>query len=127
VEIDNVIKGGFTDVSGLSIQTDVDTVKEGGVNDFEHKLPKGTKYTDIILKRGIIDWHLWDWYHSVVQGQIVRKKCTISLRDSEGKPVYSWFLIEAFPVKWEGPTLNATSNNIASESLVLTHHGLLKV
>lgn len=110
----------------MSIQTEFDTVKEGGVNNYEHKLPRGIKYTDITLKRGLIDWNLWDWYQSAVKGQIKKKNGTISLCDSEGKPVFSWHFIEAFPIKWEGPTLNAAANTVASETLVLTHHGLLK-
>lgn len=125
VEIDGIIAAGFTEVSGLSMQTEVDTIKEGGVNSYEHKLPRGIKYSDITLKRGLVDRELWDWYRNAVHGEIKRKSGTISLCDHSGNTVLSWFFFDAFPIKWEGPALNAASNTIASETLVLTHQGLL--
>ncbi|MCD4809203.1 MAG: phage tail protein, partial [Methanosarcinales archaeon] len=51
VEIEGIIAAGFTDVSGLTIETEVETIKEGGVNNYEYKLPKFTKYSNITLKR----------------------------------------------------------------------------
>lgn len=125
VEIEGIIEGGFTEVSGLSIQTEYDSVREGGVNDFEHKLPKGTKYSDITLKRGLTDWKLYDWYRDVIGGRIERKSGTIYLRDNSGNQVMEWYFLEAYPVKWEGPSFNASSNAVASETLVLAHHGLI--
>ena len=125
VEIEGIIEGGFTEVSGLSIQTEYESVKEGGNNSFEYKLPKGTKYTDITLKRGITDWKLYDWYMDVVGGKIERKSGSIYLIDSEGNRVMEWDFLEAFPVKWDGPAFNAGSNAIATETLVLAHHGLM--
>lgn len=124
VEIEGVITAGFTDVSGLSMETVFDTVKEGGVNDYEHKLPRGTKYSDITLKRGLVGWELWAWYRMTVQGLIKKKSGTICLLDHSGSPVFMWFFFDAFPIKWEGPTLNAATNAIATETLVLTHQGL---
>ena len=130
MEIDGIISGGFTEVSGLSMQTEVDTIKEGGVNDYEHKLPRGIKYSDITLKRGLIDWTLWDWYQSTAHGTANinshRKSGTISLRDHTGNTIFSWSFFNALPIKWDGPTLNAATNTVAIETLVLAHHGLQK-
>jgi phage tail-like protein len=125
VEIEGIIAGGFTDVSGLSIQTEVDSIREGGVNDFEYKLPRGTKYTDITLKRGLIDRELYYWYKDVVNGIINRKSGAIYLLDHEGNQVMDWYFFEAYPVKWDVSSFNATSNTVASETLVLTHHGVV--
>jgi phage tail-like protein len=125
VEIDGIIRGGFTEVSGLGIQIEVDTIKEGGVNDFEHKLPKGVKYSDITLKAGLADMELWAWFYSGIHGNIQRKNGTIYLQDPSGNTVMWWAFFGAYPIKWDGPTLNASNNTVASESLVLTHHGLL--
>jgi len=127
VEIEGIIAGGFTEVSGLTIQTEVETVREGGVNDFEYKLPKGTTYTDLTLKHGLTDLDLlWNWYEDVVNGKIKRRNGTIYLLDSSGLPAMWWDFFEAYPIKWIGPTFNASSNSVASEALVLTHHGLTK-
>lgn len=126
LEMEGIIRGGFTEVSGLSIQTDVESRKEGGVNDFEYKLPKSTKYSDITLKRGLIDWELWDWYQNVIKGIIKRISGTIYLRDHSRNRIIGWHFYEAYPIKWEGSSFNASSNTVASETFVLTHHGLQK-
>lgn len=98
VEIEGVITAGFTDVSGLSMETVFDTVKEGGVNDYEHKLPRGIKYSDITLKRGLVGHELWLWYRLAVKGIIKRKSGTIYLLDHSGIPVFTWFFLMLFPL-----------------------------
>jgi hypothetical protein len=44
----------FQAVSGLSVEYDYESFKEGGENRFEHKLPVRTKYADLVLKRGML-------------------------------------------------------------------------
>ncbi len=126
VEIDGIIKAGFTSVSGLDLTVEFDPVREGGVNDFEYKLPKGLKYSDITLKNGFTDWELWDWCQDFALGESKRKSGSIHLCDDSGTPVKSWLFIEAYPTKWIGPSLDSTRSAVATESLVLAHHGLYK-
>ena len=131
IEVSGLTIGGFTEVSGISIQTDYDTIKEGGENNFEHRLPRGTKSTDITLKRGLIDSTLLDWYMDVIDGKIERKDGSIILCDQfncydEEHHVIEWDFYEAYPIKWEGSAFNSTTNTIVSETLVLTHQGIEK-
>lgn len=44
---------------------------------------------------------------------------TITLLDEERQPVQSWKLLNARPVKYTGPTLNAATAEPAIEELVL--------
>ena len=44
----------FQTVSGLSVEYDYESFKEGGENRFKHKLPVRTKYADLVLKRGML-------------------------------------------------------------------------
>ena len=44
----------FQSVSGLNVQIQTETIKEGGENTFEHVVPVRAKYTDLVLKRGLI-------------------------------------------------------------------------
>jgi len=121
VEIDGIIKAGFTDVSGLTIETEVETIKEGGVNNYEYKLPKFTKYSNITLKRGLMDWDLWNWYQTVISGIFERKSGTIYLFDHSVNEFQDYCqFFEAYPIKWEGPTFNAKNSTVASETLILT-------
>ena len=45
--------GYFTEVSGLAMEYEVEEYKEGGVNDFVHKLRGRAKFPNLVLKRGI--------------------------------------------------------------------------
>ena len=40
-----------------------------------------------------------------------------------GETVQTWWFREAYPMKWTGPTLNATSNAMATETLEIAHAG----
>lgn len=120
VEIDGLIVGGFSEVSGLSIETEVERKREGGVNDSEHVYFKSSKAADIQLKRGMADVdQLYGWYAEVAKGKIKRKNGTIYLLDNAGTPITWWDFFESFPIKWTGPTLNAESTAVATESITL--------
>lgn len=127
VEIQGLIVGGFSEVSGLQAETETEEITEGGVNDYVHKLPKITKYPNITLKRGITDSDaLWNWHQDVVNGIIMRKNGFIILLDSEGNEKWRWFFERAYPVQWTGPELRADSNTVAVESIELAHNGIKK-
>lgn len=127
VEIEGIIAGGFTEVSGMSIQTEVERKMFGGENDREYTFIKSTKYTDITLKHGLTDLDLlWCWYDDVIKGKVQRKNGSIYLLDQAGLPAMWWDFYEAYPIKWDGPSFNAASNTVATETLVLAHGGLSK-
>ena len=125
VEIEGIISAGFSDISGLQIETEVEEFREGGVNNYVHKLPKLTKYGNLTLKHGMTDQDkLWNWYKDVIRGKINRTNVTIFLQDITGKTLMHWEFSNAYPVKWTGPELKADSNTVAFETLELAHNGL---
>lgn len=125
VEIDDIIVAGFTDVSGLSIETQFERKNFGGENHREYTFLTQTKYTDITLKHGITtDEYLWDWYGQVINGRVNRHNGSICLLDDLGNPKVWWDFLDACPIKWEGPSFSATSSAVAAETLVLTHNGI---
>jgi phage tail-like protein len=127
IEIQGLIVGGFSEVSGLQAETDIEDYREGGVNEFVHKLSKGTKHTNIVLKRGLTDSEvLWKWYRDVVSGKIERKSCSVILLDSIGDEQWRWTFEEAYPVKWIGPDLKGDGNALTIETLELVHQGIVK-
>lgn len=127
VEIDGIIAGGFSEVSGLQIETEVEEYREGGVNDYVHKFPKITKYTNLILKHGLTDLDLlWAWYSDVIKGTIERKNGIIFLLDNNRLPTMWWEFTGAFPVKWIGPELKADGNTVAFETLEIVYQSLTK-
>ena len=127
VEIQGLIVGGFSEVSGLQAETEVEEKREGGVNDYVHKLPTITKYPNITLKRGITDSDvLWNWHQDVVKGKFKRRTVYIILQDSEGNEEWRWEFDDAYPVKWTGPDLKADSSTVAVEGIELAHKGIKK-
>lgn len=127
VEIQGLIAGGFTRVSGLSITTEVQTVAEGGVNSHVHRLPKGTSHADLVLEGGVTDFDMmWGWYEDVVSGKFERRNGTIYLLDRASLPAMWWNFTRAFPVKWDGPQFDAERSTVAAQTLTLAHEGLTR-
>lgn len=124
VELQGLQVAAFQEASGLRVETDVQTVQEGGVNDTEYKLPKGTRYGELTLKRGYVDDDLWQWHQQVVGGKVQRRNCSVILLDAEGNNAASWNFVRAYPSVWEGPAFQAGSDELAVESLTLVHEGL---
>jgi phage tail-like protein len=125
VEFEGVTIGGFSEVSGLQAETKVATVKEGGVNDHLHKIPEGTEYQNLTLKRGITDSkRLWLWYRDVVLGKVVRRNIFVILLDAAGNEKWRWLFANAYPVKWVGPDLKADSAAVGLESVEIAHDGI---
>lgn len=126
VEIDGLVAGGFRSVSGIERQTTVEPYREGGVNHFEHQLAVKTTYPVLTLQRGLVETTLWDWHQDVVDGSVTRRDVTISLLDERGEEAWRWVCVGAYPSKWAGADLDATSGAIAAESVELVHHGVTK-
>lgn len=128
IEIDQVISGGFSECSGLTVETEVDEYREGGLNEYVHKLPKGSKFSNLTLKRGVIDSDvLWNWHQDVIAGKAdQRKKVSILLLDSLGNETHRWNVNAALPVKWSISDLKADSNTLLLETLEIVHHGFTK-
>ena len=126
VELEGIIVGEFTECSGLTMQRKFEEYREGGVNDYVHKLPGRTEYSNITLKRGITySQALWDWYlEGLYDGKVRRINLSIILGNSEGKKVKQWDVLDAYPVKWTGPRLNTGSRDVAIEEIEIVHHGL---
>ena len=128
VEISGIVEGGFSEISGIQVETEFEEVKEGGVNDYAHKLPKGSKQSTLVFKRGITDSDsLWKWHQDVVNGKIERKSGAIILQDFKEDRQIRWNFKDAYPIKWTGPTLNSKENSISIESLELVHNGIFKL
>ncbi len=118
--------GGFSEVSGLVAETEVETLREGGVNSTERQLAGATKFPSrLVLKRGMADKrHLWAWYLQIMNGEIRRRDVRIEVLPNDGPYTLAWNFLQACPVKWTGPALNAGTSAIAFESIELVHQGL---
>lgn len=129
VEIDGVGKFGFSEVSGLTTDTNIIEYREGNeVADGEsttRKLPGLIKYNNIVLKRGFTkDQSAYNWRLKVIQGKTSRASGSITLLDEARSPVLRWTFRQGWPSKWEGPALNGKTSEVAIESMEIAHEGL---
>jgi phage tail-like protein len=125
VEIDGITRAGFRECSGLDTSQDAGEYREGTDPLTVRKLPGLITYSNISLKRGITDdAELWEWRVTVMEGKIERKNMSIVLLDDAREEKLRWNLRDCWPTKWEGPSFNATSSDVAIESLEIAHEGL---
>jgi len=118
---DNDIR--FQSVSGLSVEYDTESFKEGGENRFEHKLPVRTKYPDLSLKRGMLkDSKVIEWCtKAFVNREFQLAQVNVILLNESHDPLKRWEFVDAWPKKWSVSDFNAQENSIVIETLDLCY------
>jgi phage tail-like protein len=124
LEIEGIASGGFTRIKGLSRDVKHESYREGGVNDYEHKLVTQVTYPVVVLERGLALEDLWQWALDTADGDVQRKTIRLRLQDEGGEKQWAWQIEYALPVKWSVSDLDANSSQVVMESLELAHHGL---
>jgi len=126
VLIDDAVIGAFAECSGLSVEYDIFEYQEGGELSFVHKFRGGLKYPNLVLKRGVTyEDALVKWFFDRSDRED-RGNVTLNLLGDDGAQVRSWSFASAFPVKWSGPSFNAKSTNVATETLEICHQGFVQ-
>jgi phage tail-like protein len=121
-------KIGFTEVSGMEVETEVIEYRDGASKEYSKlKMPGMRKYSNITLKRGTFksDNEFFDWFNEVKLNTITRRDITISLLDEEHSPVVVWKVKNAWPTKVTSTDLKADGNETAIETMELVHEGLV--
>jgi phage tail-like protein len=118
--------GGFSHVSGLTRETTFEEYREGGRNGFVHKLANVTKFTNLVLKRGLTGTDdLWRWHQDVIEGRIAPDDLDVVLRGEDGRDVWRWSITAAYPVKWVGTDFDASQESVFVETIVFVHQGVI--
>ena len=125
LEIEGITVAGFSEVTGLNQESNVIDYREGQEGITPRKLPGLNKFGNITLKRGIsTDTSVYTWRKTVTDGDIERKNASIVLHNEKHDEVVRWNLVNAWPSKYVGPDLKANANEVAIESIELTHEGV---
>jgi len=124
LEIEGIASGGFARVKGLSREIKHESYREGGVNDYEHKLVTLVTYPVLVLERGLALDDLWKWALAASEGDVQRKTVWIRLQNEANEKAWAWLIEHALPVKWSASDLDAQASQVVMESLELAHHGL---
>ncbi|MBI3560635.1 MAG: phage tail protein [Gammaproteobacteria bacterium] len=128
VEVDGLTRAGFKECYGLDSEQDIVEYREGNDKLAVRQLPGLVRFSNIVLKRGVTDdAELWNWRKNAQDGKVLRKNGSIILLDDTGVEKGRWNFTDAWPVKWVGPQFNATGNEVAIETLEITHEGVDKM
>jgi len=113
----------FQTVSGLGVEYDYESFKEGGENRFEHKLPVRTKYSDMVLKQGMLaDSTVIKWFLDAFRDREFKPSdVTVILMNEKSQPLRTWKVTHAIPKKWLVSDLNANENSVVIETMELTY------
>lgn len=116
----------FQSVSGLEVSLDVETVKEGGENRYEHGLPGRATYSTLTLKRGMLLNELSDitkWCVDAFKNNRVKPiDLEVSLLGEDHQPRVVWKVIHAWPKSWKFNELNAEKGEVFLETLELRYN-----
>jgi phage tail-like protein len=134
LEIPNITQnssflGIFRGLTGLDVSFDVLEYREGGNNDFVHRLPGRMIYPNLTLSWGLVnDEALLQWFmqtHTQAQTQEITLTLTTSA-GGQSNNVRKFAFTDAFPVRWSGPQLQATAADPETwgETLEIAHSGL---
>jgi phage tail-like protein len=119
-DIDTI--GFFSHCTGLEVTFDVYDYREGGNNDFVHRLPGGVHYPNLVLSRGLTNEQAlikWLW---ATHTKAERKEVILTLKGEGGER--TWSFTDAFPIRWTGPQLDSNGSGVATETLEIAHSGL---
>ena len=120
--------GGFSECSGIEMAMTPEEYKEGGRNGGTLKFPSRVTWSNLTLKRGVANsTELWDWHYGFVIGEGKRRDGMITLLDEQRSTRCIWYFTRGLPIKYTGPQLNATQNNVAIETIEIAHEGLYQV
>ena len=126
--VNDVALGGFSECSGLEMMLDVEEYREGGRNGEVLQFPTRVKWGKITLKKGFSSsGDLWKWHYGFAEGHGKRRDGVIALMNSLHIPVQAWYFRRGLPVRYVGPSLNASHNAVAIESIEIVHEGLMSL
>ncbi len=123
-EVNEKYEAGFQEVSGLNIKLQTEEIAEGGENRFKYKLPSPAKYTNLLLKRGLVSSEpFMKWIAGALdlQAKITTKTINLILVDEHGLQLVSWTFYNAYPVSVHVSNLNPIENNYAIETMELAY------
>ena len=118
----------FSEVSGLELAFESITYKEsftasGKVGPNIMYMPGQIQPVNISLKKGLVKGKsipvFYEWINDTELNRIDKKDIVVHLLDETGSTVVSWKVIDAFPTKLSAPSFDASSNEVAIESMEL--------
>jgi phage tail-like protein len=115
----------FAEVAGLSLEYEPVTYRHGLSFALGYKIIPGMRQpVRLTMKRGVVQSRdfLRNWINSVYNDAFAtdtKRDIVIDLCDEVGAPVVRWTVQGAMPIKLEAPAFDASSHDVAIESMEL--------
>lgn len=129
-----LVHAAFSDCDGLEVSLEVKTLRSGGDNGRQVRLPGALSFGNVTLKRGMTpsSHGLWRWVLGYAGAMGVRRRAMVEIRSisptrvplPEEEVQVAWVLRGALPVKLKAPAMNAKDGVVAVEELQLTFETL---
>jgi phage tail-like protein len=122
------VDASFQEVSGIESRWEVEEVAEGGENRFVHRLPRPARYSDLVLKRGLVyrDSFFAEWVGQTIGSAlsipIITQNLLVTLLNADGLPLVAWVFVNAWPLRWEVTGLDSLRNDVAVESMEFSYN-----
>ena len=129
LQLGSVQQASFAECAIADTTTDPIEYRTGDDPGTVRKQPGLTKYGNITLKWGLSDSKdIWEWRKKVIDGNMgaARVNGSIIIQDEEGNDKVQWDFLNGWPSKYDPADLNAKGNDIAIETLEITHEGLAR-
>jgi phage tail-like protein len=99
----------FQKVSGLSAEVETEPLPEGGQNLYTQTLPKGIKYNNLVLERGMVIGSplTLEFNATMSLFKFATSNVLVTLLGEDKLPRAAWLFIKAYPVKWSTSDLNS--------------------
>lgn len=128
ISADATFAGIFKGLSGLEVAYDVLEYREGGNNDFVHRLPGRLHHPNLVLSWGLVSSEILLKWFSATHQQAQLQEITLTLaaaRGSKSTDLRTFTFVDAFPVRWSGPQLQADQHDPETwgETLEIAHSG----
>jgi phage tail-like protein len=127
-------QGLFSEVQGLEVTMEPRAIQVGGRNWGEVQRIGLTKFSPIVLKRGVTELNdLWSWFDATtrgnnygyrLQGEIRVLDPKVPQQGQERETLIIWRLSGVMPTRFKGPDLSSVANQVAIEEITLVHEGL---
>ena len=126
IEMGSVIQNvRFKEVSGLKISTKVTKVREGGNNLYEVSLIEAAKFEPLVIKKGFYsaNCEFFDWVMRVHDPSTpyTRENLDLLVFNDKGIEVCRFTIAKAFIMEYEAPKFDATSKEIAFETMKINY------
>lgn len=121
-----ICDGAFSEVTGLELSIEAETIREGGNNSRQIHLMGPVSHGQLTLKRGMTEGlDLWRWFTAVNRKRDLRASGEIAVLSADRtRETLRFALTGCLPLKLKAPALNAIDGAVAIEEMQIAYETL---